>query len=335
MKHTNSNVALTASDISPLWDTYQSETITKWGIVFFLQHVQDNAIKKLLKDSLSLVEENLSHMESIFQKENFQIPWGFTEEDVHLHAPRLFSDLLYLEYIYNMTFFMMSMYSFAFSVADHKEISDYYGTNLKAAIKLNQHAKELEKEKGIYIPSPRIPKQSKVTFVNNQSYLAGWFGDRRALLGMEITNLVFHTKRNALGHAVITGFSQVAQSKEVRRYFEKGRDISGKHLEVFTSILHEDYLSDGALLMTPEVTDNKIAPFSDRLMVTFVSNLIASSIGQYGFSISTSPRHDLAVQYSRLMAEVGKYANEGLKILIRNGWLEHPPIAANRNDLAK
>ncbi|WP_170875174.1 DUF3231 family protein [Virgibacillus pantothenticus] len=334
MKRTNS-VALTSSDISPLWDIYQSETIIKWGIVYFLQHVEDNAIQQLLKETLTLVEKNLSHMEDIFQKENFHIPFGFTEEDVHLQTPRLFSDILYLEYIYNMTFFMMSMYSFAFSVADHKEISDYYAINLKAAIKLNKQAKELEKEKGIYIRSPRIPRQEKVTFVRDQNYLAGWFGERRPLLGMEITNLVFHSKRNALGHAVITGFSQVAQSKEVRRFFEKGRDISGKHLEVLTSILHEDFLSDGALLMTSEVTDIKTAPFSDRLMITFVANLIASSIGQYGFSISTSPRHDLSLQYSRLMAEVGKYANEGLKILIRHGWLEHPPMAANRNDLAK
>ncbi|NBJ70336.1 MULTISPECIES: DUF3231 family protein [Clostridia] len=334
MKPSNS-VALTASDISPLWDTYQSETIAKLGIVHFLKHAEDRSIRQLLKDTLKLIEKNLAHMEAIFAAENVQIPLGFTEKDIHLNAPRLFSDILYLEYIYNMTFFMMSTYSLAFSVADHKDISDYYATNLKAAVELNIKAKELEKEKGVYIRSPRIPKQKKVSFVQDKNYLTGWFGERRPLLGIEITNLVFHSKRNALGHAVITGFSQVAHSKEVRKFFERGRDISGKHLEIFTSILHEDHLADGALLMTSEVTESTIAPFSDRLMVTFVANLIASSIGQYGVSMSISPRHDLGVQYARLMTEVGKYANEGMKLLIRHEWLEQPPMAANRNDLAK
>ncbi|MYL43190.1 DUF3231 family protein [Virgibacillus salexigens] len=101
------------------------------------------------------------------------------------------------------------------------------------------------------------------------------------------------------------------------------------------SILHEEFLSESALLLTSEVTDSTVAPFSDRLMMTFVSNLIASSMGQYGIALSSSPRHDLSVHYSRLIAEVGKYANEGNKILINNGWLEQPPMAADRRDLAK
>ncbi|MFU0789138.1 DUF3231 family protein [Virgibacillus proomii] len=331
----NYSIALTSSDISPLWDMYQSETIAKLGITFFLQHAEDKEIKHILEESLKLIEKNLIHMQKIFEKANYQVPHAFTEKDVNFNAPRLFSDHLYLEYIFNMTYFMMSTYSLAFSVADHKEISDYYAANIEAAIELNKQAKELEKKKGIYIRSPRVPNQENVEFVKDQRYISGWLGNRRPLLGIEITNLVFHSKRNALGHAVITGFSQVAKSEEVRHFFEKGRDISGKHLEIFTSILHEDFLSDGAILLTSEVTNSKIAPFSDRLMVTFVANLIASSMGQYGVSLSTSPRHDLNVQYSRLMVEVGKYANEGYKILINNGWLEQAPMAADRKDLAK
>ncbi|RFA34001.1 hypothetical protein CAI16_12785 [Virgibacillus dokdonensis] len=325
----------TASDISTLWDTYESDTIIKYGMKHFLQHVEDPDIQNILQETLQFIERNIHHMEELFKKANFHIPKGFTDEDIHLNAPRLFSDTLYLEYIFNMTFFMLDTYSLALSVADHKDVNDYYAKNLKAAISLNKQAKELEKEKAIYIRSPRLPHPKTIKFVEDKNYMTGWLGERRPLLGIEVTNLVFHSKRNALGHAIITGFSQVAQSNEVKKFFQKGRDISGKHLEVFTSILHEDFLSDGALLRTSEVTDSTTAPFSDRLMVTFVANLIASSIGQYSVSMSRSPRHDLSVQYARLMAEVGKYANEGMKILIRHGWLEQPPMAANRNDLVE
>ncbi|EQB37018.1 hypothetical protein M948_11370 [Virgibacillus sp. CM-4] len=324
-----------AADISPLWTSYQYDTVSKCGLHFFLNHVDDPDIKQILEQTLALVEEHIEHIKELFHRANHPLPHAFTTEDVNVQAPRLFSDQLYLKYVYNMTDFMMNSYGLGLTVSDREDVISYYSTNIEAANKLNKQAKKLEKQKGLYIGSPQIPKQTKIEFVNKQNFINGWIGERRPLLGVEITNLVFHAKRNAIGHALITGFSQVAASKEVRKFFERGRDISGKHFEIFTSILHEEFLSESALLLTSEVTDSTVAPFSDRLMMTFVSNLIASSMGQYGVALSSSPRHDLSVHYSRLIAEVGKYANEGNKILIKNGWLEQPPMAADRRDLAK
>ncbi len=150
-----------------------------------------------------------------------------------------------------------------------------------------------------------------------------------------ISALIFNAQRNALGQAVITGFSQVAKDKEVRRYFERGRDIAGKHVNIFGKILYEDFLSEAALLLTSEVTDSTEAPFSDKLMMTLITALIGSGIGEYGASMSMSPRRDLGVQYTRLIAEITKYAEDGVQSLIKNGWMEQPPMAADRRDLAK
>jgi len=86
--------------------------------------------------------------------------------------------------------------------------------------------------------------------------------------------------------------------------------------------------------VTSEVTDSTVAPFSDRLMMNFITTLIASGIGQYGYSLTSSPRHDLSVQYTRLIAKIGKYSNDGANILIEKGWMEQPPMAADRRDLA-
>src|SRR5699024_12735084 len=73
------------------------------------------------------------------------------------------------------------------------------------------------------------------------------FGNRRPLLATEISELVFNAKRNVLGHAVITAFSQVTETKEVRDFFIKGREISEKHVRVFTDKLKEDYLPSATL----------------------------------------------------------------------------------------
>src|SRR5690625_7357612 len=94
-----------------------------------------------------------------------------------------------------------------------------------------------------------------VPMLIKECLLAGWFGDTRPLLGSEIAQLVMHAKRNALGQAVITAFSQVAKSKEVRQFFERGREIAGKNLEVFKSKLRDDYMPCFSILLTSDVND--------------------------------------------------------------------------------
>ncbi|WP_445661507.1 DUF3231 family protein [Bacillus sp. FSL K6-3431] len=63
-----------------------------------------------------------------------------------------------------------------------------------------------------------MPTPEQVDFVKKQPFLNGWLGDRRPLLGIEIANLVYKAERNTLGEALITGFSQVVKSKEVRQF---------------------------------------------------------------------------------------------------------------------
>lgn len=331
----NDNIELTSAEISTLWTAYQTETASRCGFKYFLVHVEDEQIHAILESTLELTQQIIEKLTSIFNQENYPVPQGFSEQDVNFDAPRLFSDKLYLEYILNITDLSLVAFTSFLISAERVDIVDFYSECLTKIQELHKEAKELSKDKGIYIRSPHIPKIATIDFVKKQRFLSGWFAERRPLLGVEITNLVFNAKRNALGQAVITGFSQVAESKEVRRYFEKGRDISKKHLEVFTSILHDSYLSDGALLMTPEVTDSIIPPFSDKLMMNLVTSLIASGLGQYGVSMATSPRKDLGAHYARLAAEITAYAEDGANIMIDKAWMEQPPMAADRKDLAK
>jgi len=63
--------------------------------------------------------------------------------------------------------------------------------------------------------------------------------------------------------------------------------------------------------------------------------LNAGGIGYYGKSLATSPRRDLSANYVRLTAEIGHYADDGVDIMIQNGWLEQPPQAVDRDQLSK
>ncbi|WP_156291043.1 DUF3231 family protein [Oceanobacillus salinisoli] len=329
------HIELTASEISTLWAQYLNKTMAICGLKHSLNHVADEEIKVLLQDTLNIMNKHVDKLVHIFKKEEYPIPQGFTDHDVNIHAPRLFSDTIYLLYILSTTNLSLSMYAMYLSIAERQDIIEYYDESLSITQQFHKRAKHLAMEKGIYIRSPHLPKPDIIEFVEKQSFLAGWFGNRRPLIGMEIANLAFNAKHNMLGQAAITAFSQVASSKEVRRYFERGREIAGKHSEIFSSILKDEYLDDGASLMTSKVTDSTESPFSDKLMMYFVNSLSSAGIAQYGRSMSESPRHDLGVHYTRLIAEIANYADDGANIMIDNGWMEKPPMAPDRKNLAK
>ncbi|MDZ5472953.1 DUF3231 family protein [Bacillus sp. 31A1R] len=189
-------------------------------------------------------------------------------------------------------------------------------------------------KKGIEVRSPYIPYLQEVDMVEKQHFLAGWWGEQRPLTAAEITHLFSNIQTNHMGTAVITGFAQVAKSKDVRDYFKRGKEISKEQIEVFSKSLHEDDLP-APVTWDAQVQDTTESPFSDKLMLFQISLMTAAGMGNYGTAISASPRRDIAAVYVRLQGEIGLYAEDGLNLLIKHAWLERPPHAADRDQLMK
>jgi len=159
-------------------------------------------------------------------------------------------------------------------------------------------------------------------------------GEKRPLTAAEVANLFSNLQRNALGVATLTGFSQVAENKDVKQFFLKGLEIGNKHIKLFRSKLEESKLP-APMGWDSEITNSTAHTFSDKLMMFLTSGLITLSVGYYGTAISQSPRGDLSTMYNRLSLEVQLYAEDGANIMIKNGWLEQPPMASDRDELIR
>lgn len=333
MENNKHNTQLTSSEIANLWTTYVSGTMMICGIKYFLAKVEDEDVRSVISKALELAELQVSSVKAIFTTENYPIPVGFTDQDVNTGAPRLYSDTFFLIYILNMAKFLMSGNSVMASLSAREDIVNLYSEFLAQSIDLHKVSKKLALEIGVYVRPPYIPKPDQPNFVTKQSFLSG-FGHHRPLLGIEISNLVFNCKRNHLGSALSIGFSQVAESKEVRKFMERGRDISKKHIKSFTSKLEKEYLP-APMSWDSEVMKSTVSPFSDKLMMYHIGALSATGIAQYGMAMSMSPRSDLAALYIKLAGEIGFFAEDGTNIMIANGWFEEPPISTDRQKLAK
>lgn len=332
---TDHNMKLTSAELSQMWGAYMNASLTSTVLSYFINKVEDEDIKSVLQEAHTLSQSHLEKISSIFEQEHKPVPIGFTNEDVNLDAPRLYSDNYFLQYTFQMG--SLGIFAFASSVtmSTRKDVYDFFSEGLQDYNDLHQKATSVSISKGVYSSPPTVPTPKEVDFVKKQGFLTGWFGERRPLTTLEITNLFTNQQRNSLGIATLTGFSQVAKSKEVKEYINRGVEIAKKHVNVFSSVLED---SDVPVPMGSDamVTESaEIAPFSDKLMMYHVSGMIALGISFYGMSISANIRRDLSTHYTRLSGEIALFSEDGANIMINNEWLEEPPRMVDRDELAK
>ncbi|TDK59384.1 DUF3231 family protein [Bacillus salipaludis] len=325
---------LTSAEATTLWGAYINDSAIKCKFEHFLSKMEDIEIKPLMQHALDIANGNLKTLREILNKENYPIPYGFnTDHDVDISAPRLYSDVYVLNYLHNASQIALQGYSINLSFAVRADVYSYFNECITQLTKFLREVKELLLLKGLYIRSPYLPIPNNIEFIDNENFLTGFFGKKRPLVGPEITNLFANYQRNAFGVSTLIGFSQVAQSEEVVKYLFRGIGIAKKHCEVFGDILKQDDLPVPTS-WDSEVTTSTTFTFSDKLMMFYTTSLNALSVGFYGMSMATSPRRDIGLHYIRLSAEIMSFAEDGAKIMIKNGWLEKPQMAPNRKELA-
>ncbi|MGO4276869.1 DUF3231 family protein, partial [Paenibacillus sp. TAF58] len=119
-----------------------------------LNHVEDQEVKKVLENGLSLSEQFVQSIKEIFIQENYPIPKGFSEEDVNAGAPRLFSDEFYLHYLKYVGKAGISLYAIAVPLVTRGDVRTFFTQCLEATTKfLNEVNKILIKEGFISKPS--------------------------------------------------------------------------------------------------------------------------------------------------------------------------------------
>jgi hypothetical protein len=327
------NKKLTSAEIGKLWATYMGNTMSKCVLSYYLQHIEDQDIKKVVENALNLSESFLQSIKKIFVQENFPLPIGLTEEDVNLGAPRLFSDGFYLYYLKYLCKSGLSIYTIAIPLITREDVRDFFINCLNFTVKLITAVNDVLLAKGLLMNPPPIPIPEKVDFVKKQNYLSGFFGNIRPLHALEITHLYDNIDNNVASKVLLIGFSQVAKNEQIRQFFIRGKEMTDKHIEICSQQLHKDNLPSPPLL-DHLVSTSTFSPFSDKLLLYHKIDSFSMKIRTYANAASLNGRHDLGGMYARLLMDIGLYVEDGANIMIEQGWMEQPPEAIDRDNLA-
>jgi hypothetical protein len=335
---TQHHIRLTAPELANLWTQYMNDSMAICVNKYFLKTLEDEDIRSIYEYASKLAKRQIKRIKEFLTEEKYPIPLGFTDQDINLEAPALFQDPLLLNYLYVMTLHGLTGYAVALTTSSRSDMQEYYNECTTKTMELYHKVMKLMLAKGLYNRAPYVHSSEIAGFVEkkgifNERFLAGWLGDRRPLTATEISNITFNMNKMNLGKAMTLGFSQTANKQEVRNYMSRGTQLSTKHTEIFTSVFREDNLN-APCSWDSMVTNSTTSPFSDKLIMFHTQIHTQASIAFFGAALAVCMRKDLATQYLRLTGEVLQYAEDGANIMIDNGWLEEPPSADNRSDLA-
>jgi spore coat protein CotF len=209
------------------------------------------------------------------------------------------------------------------------EVLAYYKTCLSDTTDLYQSITEIIHRKGYQHQPVYIPTVQQAEFVENPSFLAGWWGEQRQVSAIEIDSLIFSLRGAMLAKTMFMVLSEIAKDPKVQKVCKRGKEITGKRVERIQSLNTAENLPFQATYES-EITDTTISPFSDRLIMFETLSLSEIAIARYGNALSTVVRRDLSSMLALYIVETGTYLDDVLSLMIEKNWFEQPPMAANR-----
>jgi len=226
----------------------------------------------------------------------------------------------------------MNTYTLMLNQMARSDIRAYFSKRINEYIDLYNNSADLRLSKGILIRAPRVEVTKEVQYVNSQSFLLDWFGEKRPMVAGELTHIFATIFSNIVGRAITTGFGQVSKEKKNSKYFFEGKDISSKQIVELTLLLTEEGIPIPSS-SDSYVTDSTVAPFSEKLMINHSMIMSSSGITNLGMAIADTMRTDLQTKYMKYVAEDLRYSRDGADIMIDNGWLEQPPQVVKHENL--
>lgn len=325
---TDTSEKLTSAEMGKLWATYMGNSMGYCILKYYLQHVEDEDIKTLLENALTLCEEFMKTIKDIFTKDNFPIPFGFTDKDVNLNAPRLFLDQFYVHYLKYTSKAAMSIYNVAIPLVYRKDVKEFFRYCMDSTMDLMDQIKDILMNKGFSMKPPIIPTPEKVEFVH-QDFLNGFFGHIRPMHALEITHMYDIIESNSTSKALIHAFAQVVKDEKIRKLFQRGEGITTRSIEKNMEMLRDENLPSPSFL-NDLVTSSTFSPFSDKLMLFHKMDMFTIKIRTFGNAAAVNGRHDIGLMYTNDLLKNTSFVQSAAKIMIENGWFEHPPSALER-----
>jgi hypothetical protein len=330
----NKKNPISASEVGTLWLTYLEKTLILRILEYFIAKSDDEQAKNIMGGLWQELDYYIKKIEEIFKGEGAVIPVGFSKTDVNTEAPALYGNDFDIMLVRILKQVSMGMYTINMNMAYRDDVMEIF----EGLTSITQNIYKLSTlyllGKGTLTRPPKVTLAKNNEYVESKAYLNGFnlFKEKRALNDIELGYLHHGIETNNVGMQLITGFAQCAKNKEVKKYFLKGIELAKKQINIFEELLIKSDIQTSATAGST-VTTSTIAPFSEKLMMFCIYLLNGFGIVGTSFGTIFSLRSDLSMQSALLAKDIYLYAQDGIKLMIKYGWLEEPPHMEDRQQI--
>ncbi|MGG3467379.1 DUF3231 family protein [Neobacillus pocheonensis] len=325
---------LTSSEIGTLWAEYVNGTAVDIVNRYMVSIIEDEQIKAIFEDAIRTFEKQKQQIVTFIKNDGFPVPIGFTESDLFEGKQRLFSDIFCLNYLHIMTLHGLLGHSTSLGVSVREDLRYFYDSCDNDGKRMYHQTIDLLLEKGSFQRDPLFYPTKNPEYVSSEDFADGFFGKGRKLAATEIISISFNLKKSIMAKTLSIAFSQVAQTKEVRKFLTDTEITSDQQIKGFSKIMQADNLPVPKSWET-EVTTSTDSPFSDKLMLYHIGFLFQAAQNYHGAGLASSMRTDLVAEYEKTILKNLMVTKKWFDLMVQNKWLEQPPLAPNRSEIAK
>lgn len=326
-------VKLTSPEIGALWGQYVNGTMVNCVNKYLLTIIEDKSIREIFDEAIKITEKQMQQVSTFILNDGFPLPIGFTDRDINPNIKRLFSDLFCLDYLYLMTIHGLNGHLFSFTTSVRKDLRDFFDSCLTDGKHMYHRSVDLLLEKGHFQRDPYFFPRSSPEFVDSEKYLDGYWGDKRPLSALEISNISLNLKKSIMAKTLGIAFSQIAGTEDLRKFLTDAAQTADDHIQILSKKLKDDNLPVPMSWET-EITDSTDSPFSDKLIMHHTGFLYLTSQTYHGLGLAGSMRTDLVLDYERIILKDLSVTKKWFDLMVKYKWLEQPPIAPNRKEIA-
>lgn len=321
------NLRLSAPEILIHWNNYLIESMAVHVTKYFIKLADDKDVIRILEFALGVAQRGSEESAKFLENANHPLPQGFHEEDVNMHAPRVYSDNAVLLIKNRLAQDANVVLSMSLGASSRPDIRNFFEKQLVDTARVTSMCLELIQKKGLYHPL-HIPIPETIQKVKSKSYLGGIIFHHRPMNTAEIYQVSTNLQLTEILAIFFKSFVQfdLVKEKGLQQHFIRGADMIDKQLQVFQSILTENELPR-LPTWEGELTGSTISPFSERLILFKTAILLSATASRYGVAQSTVMRMDFGVDFMRMMTEILLYAEDTMNLMIKKGYFDQHPLA--------
>ena len=323
------NLRLTSSEIGSLWGEFVNGTMADVVNKYMFSIIEDEQIKAVFADALETFKRQKEQISSFLKNEGFPVPIGFSETDLFKGKQRLFTDIFCLNYLHIMTLHGLLGHSTSLGVSVRKDLRFFYDSCDNDAKRMYHQTIERLLEKGNFQRDPLFYPSENPEYISSKDFTDGFFGKGRKLAATEIISISFNLKKSIMAKTLSIAFSQVAQTKEVRKLLTDSEKTADGQIKALVKIMQADNLPVPKSWET-EVTNSTDSPFSDKLMLYHIGFLFQAAQNYHGAGLASAMRTDLVTTYEGTILKNLMVTKKWFDLMEKNRWLEQPPLAPNR-----